>query len=46
MLLRGVLPLPRFDRAAALALLAYQRTATASYSHRKRQLEQLDERLE
>jgi hypothetical protein len=47
-LLRAVLPLPRFDPAAAVALLAYlrQRKAAASYSHRKRQLKRLAERLE
>ena len=39
-LLRAVLPLPRFDLRAALALLAYQQQHnTAAYlSHRKRTL--------
>ena len=43
-----VLPLPVFDPAAALALLAYQRQrkAAAYYSHRQRTLKRLAERQE
>jgi hypothetical protein len=43
-LLRSVLPLPPFDAAAALALLAYQqrRKAIAYRSHRARRLRQLE----
>jgi len=44
-LLAAVLPLPRFDPAAALALVAYQqRHNLAAYSsHRKRTLQHLAE---
>ena len=44
MLLRAVLPRPRFDPATVLALLHYQqsRSAAAYQSHRKRQLLRLD----
>ena len=44
MLLRAVLPQPRFDPAGVLALVRYQqsRAAAAYESHRKRQLLRLD----
>ena len=44
MLLRAVLPQPRFEPAAVLALVRYQqsRAAAAYQSHRKRQLLRLD----
>lgn len=48
LLLRTVLPLPTFDPAAALALLAdqRQRKAAAYRSHRKRTLKRLVEQIE
>jgi hypothetical protein len=45
LLLRALLPVPTFDREAALALVNYyqRHKATAYRSHRKRRLKRLDE---
>ena len=44
LLLRALLPLPRFDLLAAVALLRYQRRhkLAAYWSHRKRRLQRLE----